>query len=90
MLSAVKIWGKKLKCDVCSDNQWFKSTLKTEFESEENALEYIEEVRYMFERKKCGNCRIFGIVSNEDDIDDVNITISTISEIYNFVQLRPR
>lgn len=80
MLYAVKIWGKELKCDVCSDNQWFKSTLKTEFESEENAWEYNEEVRYMFECKKCGNCRIFGMVSNEDDIDDVNITISLISE----------
>lgn len=34
----------------------------------------------MFECKKCGNCRIFGMVSNEDDIDDVNITLSPISE----------
>ncbi|SES44112.1 hypothetical protein [Psychrobacillus sp. OK032] len=81
MLYAVKIWGKELKCDICSDNQWFKRTLKTEFEREENSCEYNEEVRYMFECKKCGNCRIFGMVSNEDDIDDVNITISPISEI---------
>ncbi len=81
MLYAVKIWGKELICDVCSDNQWFKNTLKTEFESEENAWQYNEEVRYMFECKKCGNCRIFGMVSNEDDIDDVNIIISPITEI---------
>lgn len=37
MLNAVKIWGKELKCDICFDNQWFKSTLKTEFDSAENA-----------------------------------------------------
>jgi uncharacterized Zn finger protein len=81
MLYEVKIWGKELRCDVCSDNQWYKSTLKTEFQSEENTNEYYEEIRYMFECKKCGNCRIFGMVSNENDIDDVNISISPISEM---------
>lgn len=35
----------------------------------------------MFECKKCGNCRIFEMVSNADDIDDVNITFNLISEI---------
>ncbi|MGG4039459.1 MULTISPECIES: hypothetical protein [Bacillaceae] len=81
MLYEVKIWGKEFKCDVCSDNQWHKSTLKIEFQSEENGNEYNEEIRYMFECKKCGNCRIFGMVSNENDIDDVNISIRPISDM---------
>lgn len=81
MLYEVKIWGKELQCDVCSDNQWYKSTLKTEVQSEENTYEYNKEVRYMFECKKCGNCRIFGMVSNKNDTDDVNINISPISEM---------
>lgn len=54
MLYAVNIWGKELKCEICSNNQWFKSTLKTEFLSKENAWEYSEEVRYMFECKNVG------------------------------------
>lgn len=28
MLYAVKIWGKELKCDICSDNQGLKVLLK--------------------------------------------------------------
>ena len=81
MLCKVNIWGKELKCEVCSNNQWFESTLKTEFESKENAGRYSEEVRYMFECKKCGNCKIFGMVSSEADIDDVNIIVSPIYKI---------
>lgn len=81
MLYEVKIWGKELRCDVCSENQWYKNALKTEFQGEENANEYNEEIRYMFECKKCGNCRIIGMVSNEYDIDDVNISISPITEV---------
>lgn len=81
MLYAVTIWDKELKCEICSNNKWFKSTLKTEFESKENALEYSEEVRYMFECKKCGNCKIFAMVSDGNDIDNVNIMISPVQEI---------
>ena len=80
MLYEVKIWGNELKCDVCFNNQWFQSTLKTDFLSAENACEYSEEVRYMFECKKCGNCKIFGMVSKEDCINDVNISATLISE----------
>ncbi|MCM3767071.1 hypothetical protein [Neobacillus niacini] len=80
MLNEVRIWGKELICDICSENQWYKSSLKTEYQSEENINEYNEEIRYVFECKKCGNCRIFGMVSNENDVDDVNMTISPISE----------
>ena len=79
MIYTVTIWDKELKCEICSNNQWSERTLKTEFESKDNAWEYSEEVRYMFECKKCGNCKIFGMVSNE--VDDVNIIVSPISEI---------
>lgn len=34
----------------------------------------------MFECTKCGNCKIFGVVSKEDCIDDVNISATLISE----------
>lgn len=52
MIYTVTIWDKELKCEICSNNQWFESTLKTEFESKDNAWGYSEEVRYMFECKK--------------------------------------
>lgn len=79
MLYAVKIWGNELKWDICSSNKWFQSTLKTDFLRAENALEYNEEVRYMIECQRCGNCKIFGIVSKECDTDVVNITTIPIS-----------
>ena len=79
LLYEVKIWDKELECDFCSNNQWFKGVLKTEFESEENAHRYTEEVRYLFECKECGNCRIFGMMSDEND--NVNIAVYPVSEI---------
>lgn len=71
----IKIWANELKCEVCSENKWYMSTLKTEFMKEDNALEYNQEVRYMFECTKCGNCKIFGMVTAKNDIDEVNITV---------------
>ncbi|QOY35257.1 hypothetical protein AWH56_021590 [Anaerobacillus isosaccharinicus] len=79
MLYTVKIWDNELKCDICSSNKWFQSTLKTDFLRAENASEYNEEVRYMFECQRCGNCKIFGMVSKEGDTDVVNITTIPIS-----------
>jgi hypothetical protein len=79
MWCKVKIWEKELICDICFNNKWFKSTLKTEI-ARRNTLDFGNEVRYMFECKKCGNCRMFGMVSSEDDIDDVNITITPVDE----------
>ncbi|MBP3041451.1 hypothetical protein J9303_18565 [Bacillaceae bacterium Marseille-Q3522] len=78
MLVNVKIWGNELKCDICFNNKWYKNTLKTEFESQENALIYEEEARYMFECSQCGNCKIFGMISKENDIDNVNLTFHSI------------
>lgn len=80
MLFKVKIWGNELNCEVCGERKWYKNTLKTEFQREDNALEFSEEVRTMFECVKCGNCKIFGIVSAADDIDKLNLTITTILE----------
>ncbi len=75
MMYKVKIWANELKCEVCSENNWYMSTLKTELMKEDNALEYNQEVRYMFECTKCGNCKIFGMVTAENDTDEVNITV---------------
>lgn len=75
MLCKVEIWGKELICEICSHDYWFRNTLKTEFMKEENAFEYSQQVRYLFECKTCGNCKMFGMVSNENDMDDVNIRI---------------
>lgn len=78
MLYKVKIWGNDLNCDICSSNQWYESTLKTEFLREDNTSEFSEEVRYMYECSKCGNCKIFGMVSSEKDQDEVNISTTLI------------
>lgn len=79
MIYEVKIWNNDLKCEVCYSNRWFQSTLKTVFLSDENALKYNEEVRYMFECEKCGNSKIFGMVTKKDDTDVVNISTIPIS-----------
>ncbi|MBY0098322.1 hypothetical protein [Mesobacillus maritimus] len=78
MLVNVKVWGNDLNCDVCSNDKWYKRTLKTEFESQENALIFEEEVRYLFECSNCGNCKLFGMVSRETNPDEVNLTIMPV------------
>ena len=75
-----------MKCDMCSEDKWYSSTMKTEFMKEENAFEYNEEVRYMFECTRCGNCKIFGMVSKENDTDDVNIKIMNPPIISHFLR----
>ena len=83
-LFTVKVWGKDLVCDICSGDEWYKSTVKTEIETNDNAGEFEEQVRYMFECNTCGNCRLFGMVANyneAEDCHDVNLETKTVSNI---------
>ncbi|MEO4054783.1 hypothetical protein [Solibacillus sp. CAU 1738] len=77
-LCEVKIWDKQLKCDVCENGQWYFQTMKIEIED----YPIQEQVRYLFECKTCGNCKIFAMVASEDDMDDLNIKCNFIDEEY--------
>ncbi|WP_226669981.1 hypothetical protein [Metabacillus litoralis] len=83
-LFTVKVWGKDLICDICSGDKWYKNTVKTEIETKDIVGQYEEQVRYMFECHTCGNCRLFGMVANDNEAEDdhdVNLETNTVSNL---------
>ena len=79
-LYTVKVWGKVIFCDICSNDKWYESTVKMEIETKETIGVYEEQVRYMFECQTCGNCKLFGMVAKYNEIDDCHdVNLETIA-----------
>lgn len=78
MLYKVDVWKHELKCEICKENKWYLSRLRTDFLNDDNPNEYNEKIRYMFDCSKCGNCKIFGRISAENDMNDTNLKLTPL------------